>query len=454
MSQKVTGKFGRRALIKGLGITAAAPFIPMLEGDVEAAGGLPKRVCFMTNKNGIHPDVIPTGTATNFNFRSVLEPLAPHKDDITYLHGIDMKTWLTNRIPNDHPPTVPQLLTANDSLDPQDGKDPASNNAWSGISASIDQVLKDRLQADPNSRTLRGVINAGVDSGQFAGKHVFRGRGEHIYPINSPARLHQTLFEGFEPDDNGEGTPDPRTERRLAERKSVIDYVRTQLKAAEGRVSLADRRKMEAHLEALRELEARLDFVPPPPIASCSVPPVPNDQNNSEQGRIANGHAMMTLITHAFSCDIARVATLQWGNGDGFGSIGINTDHHELTHQDYDANSGNRAKIGKWFAQRFLFFIEALKAIPEGDGSVFDNTLLVWTSEHSDHGQHSRSNIPYVLAGSMGGGIQTGRFLDFSSNKKAHNDVYVSVAHAMGFTDMATFGKASLSEGPLPGLLV
>ena len=97
--------------------------------------------------------------------------------------------------------------------------------------------------------------------------------------------------------------------------------------------------------------------------------------------------------------------------------------------------------------------MEKLKSIPEGDGSMLDNTLIVWTTEHSGEAQHGRKNVPFNLFGNLGGSINSGQFFDFRNQPKAHNDVYVTVAQAMGLSDVTTFGKESVCDGVLPGVL-
>lgn len=84
---------------------------------------------------------------------------------------------------------------------------------------------------------------------------------------------------------------------------------------------------------------------------------------------------------------------------------------------------------------------------------MLDNTVIVWTTEHNGIHQHGRTNIPFFLAGGLGGTFNKGLFLDFSRNSLAHNDVYVSLAQGLGLTDVTTFGKPSLVRGPIPGLM-
>jgi len=443
--------YTRRNLIKTFGVGSAAAFIPVL-GAEAAEGDAPKRVCFFTTPNGISKEVVPTGNQNNFTFKSVLQPLQDHKSHVTYLHGIDQKTFFESGTSNDHPPTVNQLLTAARPIDPGDGK-PASSNNWLSSGTSIDQVLGNRIQANNDTKTKFKTITAGVDVNRFAWKQVFSAPRQAVFPENDASKLHDRIFDGVTP---GGGPVDPEITKRITKEKSVIDSVKAELDAVLNKVSSEDKYKIEAHLNGIREIETSLDHTATTSSAACSIPQLRANGGSSEDQYRKKGENMMDIITHAFACDQTRVATLQWGNGGArhkFPSKGVNTEHHEMTHKNFNDHYGDRAKVGEWYCERLLHFVEKLASIKEGNGTMLDNTLIVWTSEHSDEGQHGRRNLPYTLVGNLGGALNVGQFYNYSNNKQSHNDVYVSIAHAMGYTDMNKFGIESVSNGPLPGLL-
>jgi hypothetical protein len=143
------------------------------------------------------------------------------------------------------------------------------------------------------------------------------------------------------------------------------------------------------------------------------------------------------------------------GSNHVYEELGVSARHHDLSHafkpEPGSADYESLTKIGRYFAQSFGRLLSALDAVPEGDGSMLDNTLVMWTSEHkSQDGAHDRRDVPFLLAGSAGGSVRTGRLLRFGG--RAHNDLFVSVCHALGFPDVTTFGEPSVCTGPLPGL--
>ncbi|BCE02694.1 DUF1552 domain-containing protein [Marinicellulosiphila megalodicopiae] len=453
MNKSLFNNYNRRNLIKTLGVASAAPFIPVLQA--QAAVNVPKRVCFISTPNGIAQEVVPTGNGTNMMFQSVLQPVEAYKNHITYLHGIDMKSYDAQRIENGHPSTAAMLFTGALTTDP--GTDPHSGRTWDAQGISIDHYLGNRLAQSEATLTKFKVINAGVKTGFFSANQIFPSAGNPIRPVSNVSNLHNQIFNGVTP--SSATYYDPAALRAISYKKSALDVVRDELNAVLNNVASEDRRKIEAHLTGIREIEIRLEKEEKAAAVNasvCSIPPKERDGRNSEEDYIFEGEGMMDIITHAFACDQTRIATLQWSNGasgETFPSLGLNSDHHSYTHDNYNANAGNRRKIAEWYGKRFAYFVDKLASIPEGDGTMLDNTLLVWTSEHSDFGQHGRRNIPFTLAGNLGGALNVGQKLDYSNDPKAHNDVYISIAHAMGFTDVDTFGLESICGGPLPGLL-
>ena len=110
-------------------------------------------------------------------------------------------------------------------------------------------------------------------------------------------------------------------------------------------------------------------------------------------------------------------------------------------------------KINTWYAQQFAALIARLKATPDAaGGTLFDGTLLLWCNELAKGNTHSRSGAPYVLAGSAGGALQTGRYLSYDGQGLPHNNLLVSILNAMGLPD-TKFGKPEWCTGPLTGLL-
>jgi len=189
----------------------------------------------------------------------------------------------------------------------------------------------------------------------------------------------------------------------------------------------------------------------------------------------------MDLMILALQCDLTRVASLQWSTAE---STVIHEwlpleyqgtrEHHMMTHNEsVDVSKmadmvgqetvvtirSDLTKIHNWYAQQFAYMLGKMKAIDEGNGkSLLDNMLFFWTNELGEGGKHTYYNVPMVLAGSCGGQLPTGRYIDYLGgrpagfgNGVAHNQLYVTFLKMFGI-DENTFGMPDWS-GPIPGLV-
>ncbi|WP_053980292.1 DUF1552 domain-containing protein [Marinagarivorans algicola] len=460
----LVNNYSRRSVIKALGVSAAAPFIPVL-GAEAADNGAPKRFLLITTPSGLGSGATPTGAGTNYQNGPAFKVLDEHKSDINIFRGIDYKAYLqilkdgrTFNVTNSHPALAPHLLTAaftkKKDASAFDGDQEA---VYHSEGLSIDQMIAQRLNANPATKTGMEYIFAGVKTPQNAYYHqVYDKPGNSLYPQVDAKILHETIFNAAS---GGGGSSDEAFARRIAERRSVIDYAKGEITKVRKVLSNVDKMKLDAHLEAVRKIEEQLAFQEQAGSLSCSIPTLQQEAGVYDERYRIDGENMMDLIVQGLACDRARVATLMWSgaaDNTAFTTKGVTTPHHALTHGGIfsDAKVQARDKVSEWYAERFKYVIEKLKAIPEGDGTMLDNTFIVWTSEHSnDTREHDRTNIPYITAGSCGGAVKTGQFFDFTSNRKGHGDVYVTAAHAMGLTDVESFGIPDASEGPLPGVL-
>jgi hypothetical protein len=133
--------------------------------------------------------------------------------------------------------------------------------------------------------------------------------------------------------------------------------------------------------------------------------------------------------------------------------LGLTTAHHEASHFSDAAGAPILTPIDTWYAQQLSDFITTLKSIPEGNGTLFDNTLIVWGNELGVGNTHSHTRVPFLLAGSAGGFLKTGRYVTLS-NGTNHNDLLTTISLAMGVpVPDNKFGDPSFAKGPLTSLM-
>ncbi|HUS64766.1 MAG TPA: DUF1552 domain-containing protein [Kofleriaceae bacterium] len=430
----------RRSFLRGVG--GAALGLPLLHamgprrGRAAGAGGFPRRfIAFFSSQGVIRSQWAPSGTGPAFELSPILAPLADHKADLLVLSGIDMDVaYLPGG--NAHQKGMGATLTGRGLLT-------SGPNASYASGISVDQRMAQALPAETRFRSLELGVNVPRTITPEM-RMSYTGPGQPLPPEDDPFALFTRLF--------GDGADPEAAARRRAQRETVLAAVKASYQRLEARVGAEDRQRLEAHAEAVRQVERRLVDLD---AASCTptAPDASFDPHVNENfPRV--GQLQMDLIALALACDLTRVVTLQWsraGSAMPFTWLGIPESHHSLAHAG-DSDAAARQKlvaIETWYADQLAYLIAKLKEMPEGDGSVFDNTTILWFSDISKGNDHSRKAMPHILAGSCGGALRTGRHVQYSG--KQHNDLLVSLLNAMEVPD-TTFGDPDYCSGPLPDL--
>lgn len=440
----------RRNFLKGLGGLAALPLLEALPGvDLlgnawAAPGGPPKRFIVMWTPNGTVPkNWHCSGTENSFTFSPILKPLEAVREDVLVIDGIDALSAYTG--PGDaHQRATGQCLTGR-ALQEGNFLGASGRSAGWADGISIDQAIADHVGQNTAFRSLElGVYVSGANVNS---RLSYRGPAQPLPPENDPSLAFQRLFG------NEHENPQEKADR-IARRRSVLDAVSERYRRLIPRVSSADRVKLEAHLASIRDIESRLSAGGGG--MTCSRPGAPPTIDPTKIGNVPElGRLQMDLLVAALSCNLTQVATLMWMNSatdKTYPWLDVHDGHHELAHRgDSDTDAVDKlTKIYNWYAGEFAYLIQKLKSVPEGGGTLLDNTFVVWISEHSKGNEHDRHELPYVAAGRAGGAIRPGRLLKLSG-EVPHNNLWVSALNTFGI-ETDTFGDPNFCTGPLSGL--
>jgi hypothetical protein len=438
----------RRALLKGLG--GAAIGLPFLGAMADSASAVtfPKRfVVFFTGLGTVKPQWVPTGTETDFTFGKVLAPLEAYKKRMLVIEGVDMESAYHG--PGDpHQQGIGHALTGTEL---QEGTlfpyacNPGKMVGWGG-GISLDQFLADKIGQTTKFPSLEFGVQ--VQYANVSARVAYRGPGQPVPPEDDPYQAYLRIFSDL--------GSDPQALARLrAERHTVLDVVSEDYERLSARLGASDKQKLDAHLEAVREIDKRLD-APGVIGGACNPPdlgaPISIYENDNYP---AIGKLQLDLLAMALTCDLTRVASIQWTTvqtGKVFTWLGQTEPHHTLSHSS-DGDTVRQAQlvdIGNWHAQELAYLCQKLDSVPEGDGTVLDNTVILWCTDIAQGNTHARRDMPYVLVGGCGGALKTGRHLKFQGSY--HNDLLIALAHAMG-VPVQTFGNPAYCTGPLAGLL-
>lgn len=434
----------RRGLLRGLSAGALCLTLPVwhrLEAEAQAAAAPRRFFGFFTPNGTVKSKFFPTDP-TKPTGSPILAPLSAFSAQINVLKGVHMHSVVGSGKPGGpHMKGPAGMLTGGWLL--EGSFSGAGGPAGYGNRISLDQFLANQIGKETAFRSLE----YGVDMrGQEPLKYIsYRGSNQPNPAVDDPRVMYERIFANFAPE------PDAAAVQRRREDQTVLDYSKAELSTLRARLPSEDRPRLEAHLEHLRSIEKRLDVLPQE-CASPSRPPaidIRADDNFPEIGKL-----QMDLMFQAQACDLTRVSTFMWSNADSWQRmpwLGIDDEHHALSHEEKDATAAAKLlKINTWYMEQIAYFLQLLKSTPEGEGSMLDNSLVLCGNELGQ-GNHTHLDIPWLLAGSAGGRIQTGRFMTF--NDQPHNNLLLTVLHAFGMTGEKSFGAPEHCTGILPGLL-
>jgi hypothetical protein len=481
-------KIDRRTVLRGMG--AAVIALPLLQamggaerllgssnaGQAAAAEtGLPKFFMAMCAPNGTlprwwYPEVTGDGFEhTDFELNKLCLPLAAHKDDLTFIRGLDnMATEFTSGCGDNHATAVLSWLT---------GRRPKklADQKWDPAGPSLDRFLGEHI-----GRTTRlPALNCGTQGEGTYSALSSIGPNRFSSVAQSPKEVWSRLFNVVSLDER-------EAEIQRRRRGSVLDGVKDDYRRLVPKISTADKQRVDQHLSSIRDVEQRIQI-----ISECDPPQTNADGTRYDEiGRFGTNsyeridevyRAQLDLIVIAMSCDLTRVATMMFQHGGGgstfFPNLGLAGDpssdrqyeFHELSHKNYNSSSydgydnGTESadlppfgQIHRWFSSQLAYFIDRAKATqlsPDGT-TLFDQMLVMYGSELSTGYNHRRDELPFMLAGSAGQSLSTGRYLDYRAQQQqhSHNQLLVSISQLMG-VDIDSFGSPDLNDGALPNLI-
>lgn len=449
-------RFSRRDFLARVGASAAT--LPLLAADpARAAGATPRRFIALYWPNGVIPKRFwPSASAVEtplsaMTLPDTLAPLEKWKNKINILGGLKVQNQPGSGTGYDawgHACLYALLTGAKNTAT----AGPVANNWYQHASApSLDVVVAQALATRFGVGQRNGLTLAVQPRNDGNYKMSWLGRDQENTVQKDPYAVFDQLFKGPAADPAA-----PGTDKLRATRKSVLDYVARDIQKFRVRLGAEDRMAIDQHAQAIRDLESAL--VPSAQLASCSKDPrntlgtpagtVDGSPVILRDGRVDSADnsnfpvvmkAQIDLIVLAFKCDIARTATLMVTDKTGDGLLatwlgapaGGGKDpvlgssryaHHAVSHHGSD-NPGTpdedlKVKYDQYYYSKVAYLLGQLDAIrePGGNGeSMLDNTVVLCTSSQSTGGDHYCHGVPWIMAGSGGGKLKTGRYFKWGN---------------------------------------
>ncbi|NDJ12080.1 MAG: DUF1552 domain-containing protein [Acidobacteriia bacterium] len=415
----ITGKsLSRRAVLRGLGATLALPLLDsMVPALSRAATKAPVRLGFVYHPTGmIMEQYTPAAEGAGFAFTPTLKPLEAYRDRLNVFTGLaQMNGRALGDGPGDHAREGATWLT---------GVHPKRSETDIRCGVSADQLAAREL----GKQTQLASLEVSLEPPSFAGTcdqnyscaytNTVSWRSETLpMPMEtSPRALFERLF--------GEGeSTDPAARRAaLKEQRSLLDYVTGSIDRLETKLGSSDRNKLSEYLEAIRDIERRIQKAE----LQSSEMKLPEMQRPSSIPETFEEQAklMTDLQIMAWQTDMTRVLTFMYGHAGSnrsYRAIGIADGHHSISHHQNDPEKiAKVAKIDQHLFSTFSYFVERLKATPDGDGSLLDHSLVLYGSSLSDANVHMHHNLPTLVVGG-GGGMKGGRHLKYKEGTPLNN---------------------------------
>lgn len=450
------GQLSRRTLLRGAGgATLALPFLEAMRGAKPSfaqavpgytGAGAPKRFVVFFSPNGtIREAWTPETAGKGFEFTRILKPLEPFREKLLLIDGVDQ----TGTGGDGHQNGMQGMLTGQTlNPGPFEGGDGSTAGWANGI--SVDQRIAEEIGGETPFRSLELGVQTGGNENNW-NRMSLLGPDQPLPPEQSPYAAYDRIFSGLDV------SPDEALIREQRD-KVVLDAVYDNFTELHKKVGKEDKERLDKHMAALAEIEQRLGKRPRAALEACEPPVLGGEQNvgNNDNFPLV-GQLQMDLLTMALACDQTRVASIMWNRSVGgarhtWADAG-DRGHHDFSHDgDESADTiESLTKINVWYAEQFAYLLGKLDSIAEGEGTMLDNTVVLWCNELERGNSHSRKNCHYVVAGGADY-LDMGKCLKFDYGTDVyHNDMLLSLIQSMGIEDTA-FGNPEWSKGPLAGM--
>lgn len=387
----------RRTLLRGLGTTLALPLLDAMIPSMTALAASPakpvRRLGFVYIPMGAYmAQWTPAGSGTLGDLPPILKPLASVSNQLTVITNMELR----NAYPGTHATSNAAFLSA------AKAKWTESNDYYLGT--TVDQIAAQHIGRETRLPSLELAMDLLTTIGQCDNGYacVYQNDLSWSSPTTPlPAEAHpRRAFDRLFGDG---GTPAERL-AELRQSASLLDWVRDDIASLQKKLGPADRARVGNYLDSVREVERRIQKAEAT-TADSQLPdldrPVGVPAAYADHARL-----MFDLQVLAMQGDVTRIFTFQLARETSnrtYPEIGVPEPHHPLTH-----NGGNTdmlakvAKINAFHASLFAYFLEKLKATPEGDGTLLDHSLYLYGSGMSNGDKHDHVNLPILVAGGAG----------------------------------------------------
>lgn len=429
----------RRTLLRGAGLSLGLPLLESMTPMARSAFAAPearspvRMACIFFPNGAIMENWKPKADGDGWNLSKTLAPLAAHKSKLNILRRLTLDNGRAKKDgAGDHARAGATFLTA---------ARPVKTHGSIRNGISMDQVAALQLEGKTKLSSIElGLVpsrNAGsCDSGYscaYSSNISWRSETQPMTKEVTPRLAFERMF--------GSGDKADRQRRNL-DRRSILDVVRGDADKIMKRVGQQDKQKLDQYFSGIREIERRIEYTESEDQKALPEMDVPYGRIESfrEHARL-----MYDLMVVAFQTDTTRVCTFMLDNAGGgrrYTDVGVKGGHHEISHhRKQKSNVSDLKKIDLYLAEQFAYFLDKMDAVQESDGTLLDNSMVLYGSGLSDGNRHHHHDLPLVLAGNAGGQIETNRLI-VAKRETPMANLYLSMLDMLG-TPAESIGDSS-----------
>ena len=406
----------RRTFLRGIGTTLA---LPLLDSMVPAQTPLAKtaanpksRFCGIYIPHGATMDKwMPAKEGSGFDFSESLKPLEKLRDRVCVVSNLahPLAGGVGSDAGADHARSAAVFLS---------GAHPEKGSVHAGV--TIDQILAQHMGQDTPLPSIELAIEeVGLNCGSGYGCAYYntiswRTPSMPLPMENSPQVVFERLF--------GDGSNSAQRLTRKKQDGSILDSVTEKVARLQTKLDPSDRARVTEYLDDIREIERRIQKAEQQSAAQADVPEAPVGIPEAFEDHIK---LMFDLQALAYRADITRISTMMYArdtSGATYPGSGVRDGFHTASHHsNVRAKMDTFAQINRYHVQMLAYFLEKLRATPDGDGNLLDHSVVVYGSSMSNGNQHDHDPLPVVVAGGASGQLKGGRHLAFPAHTPMSN---------------------------------
>jgi hypothetical protein len=425
-------------VLRGFGTALSLPLLEaMMPLTALAQSGTktkhPVRMAFVFVPNGINMEHWTPKAEGKFSdvLPSVLAPLSDLKTNVNLLTGLTQRNaFALGDGAGDHARSAAAWLTG---CHP---RKTSGANIQAGI--SFDQLMANHIGDKTRFSSIeigceRGGLAGDCDSGYscaYSNSISWRSPNTPVAKEVDPRLVFERLFQNGDPNE----TPAAR-DARIAENKSILDFVLADAKSLHNKLGVTDRMKLDEYMTGVREIERRLTVAE----QTSQQTGLTNKLSGMPSGIPADYAEHVRLLGDmmvlAFQTDITRVGTFMFaneGSNRSYKMIGVNDGHHELSHHQRNAEKLEAIrKINQFHVDNLAYMLRKMRDVREGDRTLLDNTMVVYGGGIGDGDRHNHDDLPILVAGGAATGIKSGRHIKYKNNTPMTN-LFLTMADKAG----------------------